>query len=231
MRDFENEAERLSSYYPNMGPFRMRPMSKRDMWRYSYMKKYVIGDSLLDVGAYRGDFLKLFLNRIQVYGTEVNEVRVKASNHLIGSDVVLLGFRSGNLDMFSDKSVDTVTCFEVLEHLNDDVQGLRELVRVARMRVIVTVPYNEMLTTTVCIHCGEETPNSGHLRSYTLDTFRSYVEQNNMRVLLHQFALGHSRTLKRPFLPQSLSEAYDRHNVRKSPHRASWIACILDKAD
>jgi len=40
-----------------------------------------------------------------------------------------------------DDSVDVVTAFEVLEHLEDPGRALEEMRRVARHRVVVTVPY------------------------------------------------------------------------------------------
>lgn len=42
---------------------------------------------------------------------------------------------------FPDNSFDLVLCLEVLEHLLDSTQGLRELLRVARDHVLVSVPH------------------------------------------------------------------------------------------
>lgn len=45
---------------------------------------------------------------------------------------------------FADDSFDTVACFETLEHLPDPAKALRELRRVARSTVIMTVPNCEV---------------------------------------------------------------------------------------
>lgn len=45
---------------------------------------------------------------------------------------------------FDDKSFDTVMCSEVLEHLSESDRGMRELVRVCRRWLVVSVPREPM---------------------------------------------------------------------------------------
>lgn len=45
-----------------------------------------------------------------------------------------------------DNSYDVVFCTEVLEHLHEPRRAVRELVRLARKKVIITVPYKENTT-------------------------------------------------------------------------------------
>ena len=73
-----------------------------------------------------------------------------------------------------DGSFDTVTLLEVIEHIPDWRGVVREALRVARSRVIVTVPCREMLFDTVCVHCHRPTPLWGHIHSFderSLDEF------------------------------------------------------------
>jgi ubiquinone/menaquinone biosynthesis C-methylase UbiE len=89
--------------------------------------------SLLDVGCGRGEVLRLAqdMGLSPVNGTEV----VPA---LMGPGIV---YAEAHDLPFPDRSYDHVTCFDVLEHLtpDDTVPALRELERVARRTVTVTV--------------------------------------------------------------------------------------------
>ena len=99
--------------------------------------------SLLDVGTGLGD-IPLAARRatarrgvaLEVMGLELSDVAARAAHAAIGAAVVADAFALP----FPTGSVDVVTCSQVLHHF-DAVQGarlLRELDRVARVRVIVS---------------------------------------------------------------------------------------------
>ncbi|MCD2190599.1 mycofactocin oligosaccharide methyltransferase MftM [Actinomycetospora soli] len=71
----------------------------------------------------------------------------------------------------ADRSVDTVTAIHLLEHLPEDGSGpiVDEMVRVARRRLVVAVPY-------------EETPDPvyGHLRRFTRDDLVELGERTGL---------------------------------------------------
>ena len=88
--------------------------------------------SLLDVGTGRGETLDMALaaGLEHVMGTEV--VKYLTNDRVVYAQSVALPFDDG--------SFDTVTCFDVMEHLveSDLIPTLREFVRVARDSVIVS---------------------------------------------------------------------------------------------
>lgn len=154
------------SYYEALG-LPKGIITLKDKIRFLHASKWIAGDSLLDVGAYYGDFIKLALKEHKlksVYGTEVCDRRIELANENIGKQVVRMGFRHGDLDSFEENSVDTITCMEVLEHVDDLDRAVRELLRVARKRIIITVPWEQKITYQLCVYCGRYTPESGHLR-------------------------------------------------------------------
>lgn len=62
------------------------------------------------------------------------------------------------LESVASKCVDTVTAFDVIEHVIEDVDFLRELCRIAKRYVFITTPnYNVSKAANGC-HCREYTP-------------------------------------------------------------------------
>lgn len=76
----------------------------------------------------------------------------------------------------ADRSVDSVVCMDVLEHLDDDLGALREMVRVARKRVLLTVPREDPILdgfNLTFLHWQDRT----HRRAYTEAAVRSLLER------------------------------------------------------
>ena len=166
-----------SEYFNALGtPKPGHPFNLIDDYRFNLVSQYIKPGSVLDIGVYFGDFLKLVRrNGHQILGTEVNQERVNFANQLLGDKVVRLDFQNGNLLSFADQSVENVVCTEVIEHVPDDRLAISELCRVANRRVIITVPFDENIKSTLCVHCAQYTPNSGHLHSYNFDSFEALV--------------------------------------------------------
>jgi len=82
----------------------------------------------------------------------------------------------------ADRSVDCVTCLEVIEHLPVDVfdQALSELARVARKYVIISVPFAEKLERghTQCPQCTSIFNLDLHLRSFSEPKIIALLEQH-----------------------------------------------------
>lgn len=161
-------------YYEALGdlPFKKR-LTCIDTYRFQRVLKYLTKGSVLDVGAYYGDFLRSAQDYgYNIIGTEINKKRVDKANVALGKDVVRMDFRHGKLETFRENEVDNVVCMEVLEHIEDYKKGLQELCRVAKKRVIITVPYKQEVRTQPCVHCCQYTPLSGHLHgSFDLESF------------------------------------------------------------
>lgn len=196
-------------------------LSSVDFYRFKRVKRYLYGDSVLDVGCQKADFLNLIKSDYQIAGIEVNGERVDCCNQALGQDAVRLGNLDGRLD-FEDNSFDTVVCLEVLEHLDDPEKALKELVRISRKRIIITVPFNETIRYVLCLHCAQYTPASGHLHSFNKENIKGIIPDNARIIRIELIAnrmLGYFPGLRSVFKlhqPQSV-QSLTRFLVRLLP--------------
>lgn len=169
-----------NKYFESLGnPKPNKPFGLIDDYRFHTAFRHLAPGSVMDIGTYYGDLLMLARrDGREIYGTEINQERVDFANDLLGEKAVRIGFKNGSLGNFEDNYVDNIVCTEVIEHVPDDVFALSELCRVARKRVIITVPFNEKIKQSLCIHCGKYTPHSGHLHSYDFDTFKNITPRD-----------------------------------------------------
>lgn len=80
--------KRNEKYYGALGPSPEGILKPVDFYRFKLVKKYIKGDSVLDVGCGRADFLKLIEPDYQIAGIEVTEQRAEDCNRILGQDVV-----------------------------------------------------------------------------------------------------------------------------------------------
>jgi SAM-dependent methyltransferase len=125
-----------------------------------------------------------------------NRVQHKADGPLQVGDVQRLPFRDGSFDL--------VLCLEVLEHLPNSGPGLRELLRVSRQHVLVSVPHEPFFRGANFLrgkHLGALGNDPEHLHNYSGRAFRRLVAAQ-AEVLWHgysfpwQIALARKRANK-----------------------------------
>jgi SAM-dependent methyltransferase len=98
--------------------------------------------TLLDAGCGEGfvaDILQRELPSAQITGFDVLEDSVKLARLRNPRGTFAVG-DIYNID-HEDNSFDVVYCFEVLEHLHEPDRALREMARVARHKVVLSVPH------------------------------------------------------------------------------------------
>lgn len=103
------------------------------------------GDSILDVGGGSGELLDFIGQRKKVKRTlcDISQVGIdkaislgRAENGKVG-DIYKLPFK--------DNSFDVVLCAETLEHLERPEEAVKELMRVAKRHVSISVPYGNCI--------------------------------------------------------------------------------------
>jgi methionine biosynthesis protein MetW len=206
-------------------------ISYLDIYRYKVISRYIFGKSVIDVGCGNAVFLKLLQHKYNISGIEVNKKRVTYCNNILGKDIVIQGNLEYGLPL-EDNSYDTVVAMEILEHMDNPSQALRELTRISRKRVIFTVPYDEKIQYTLCIHCVKWTPQTAHLHSFNWHNLSQLIPENvkiNTSYLLCNKLLTHLAPVRNIYkLPVNIAGFIDR-SINHLYDRAKWMLVVIDK--
>jgi SAM-dependent methyltransferase len=150
------------------------------------------GHMILDFGCATGVYCRTLVTRgFQVTGTDINEAYLEEARRTGVTTI-----NAGQAAQTASGSFDTVLLFEVLEHLEDPAQVVREAVRLARKNVLISVP-----------HCGdiEAMKQCGLIYEHFNDQdHRNFFTVDSLTAVLKEF--GKTRTVVKgdPFLPHLL---------------------------
>jgi len=226
--DFK-EFKRHERYYERLGPSPENVLLPRDFYRFETVKRQLRGNSVLDVGCARADFLNLIKSTHQIAGIEITKSRAALCNKLLGADVVMAADLEESIDL-EDNSYDTIVCMEVLKHLTAPLKTLRELSRVSAKRIILTVPFDEQIQYLLCVHCATYTPYSGHLHSFNMNNIQDIVPPDTE--ITHIKLICNSILSRLPALifklPYNIIQTVDQSLNSIFP-RAKWMLVNLDK--
>ncbi len=94
---------------------------------------------------------------------------------------------------FKDAAFDKIICSEVLEHVPDDQQSIRELVRVLKDDGIIAISVPTYLPEAICWKLSRDYHDhlGGHIRIYKTSELVAPLRQNN----LHLYATRHKHAL------------------------------------
>jgi len=122
------------------------------------------GQTVLDYGCGRGETLQYFGEAgFQVTGTDVDSECVRLASRF-GAATLLRP--EDPLAQFGARSFDIVTCFHVLEHVENPKQTLGALAKLARQFVLVAVPNLRYLHQITVRHFELSHVNEGHLQAW-----------------------------------------------------------------
>lgn len=121
--------------------------------------------TIADIGCGNGIISNLLAARYDVTAVDISPAAL--------SFVTTKKVRASALDLpFDDHSFDLALSSEMLEHLNsqDLHQAIRELKRISRRWILITVPHREQLAASdvKCAACGRVFNANGHLQSFNL---------------------------------------------------------------
>ncbi|MEY2481377.1 MAG: hypothetical protein QOI04_2304 [Verrucomicrobiota bacterium] len=152
----------------------------RNMSRYNFIAPHVSG-RCLDIGCGRGygfNYLKAHCSSCT--GLDVSDSFLQEAR----AEFPEISFVQHNAEQlpFADASFDTITSFEVIEHIADDNAFLSEIVRVATPGALVAISTPNRLV----VSGGRSEPlNQFHVREYVAEEFRSLLVKHFAELTLY----------------------------------------------
>lgn len=155
---------------------------------------YFRGDSLLELGSFKGDFTRRFLQYFEdVTCVEASEVAINAARVKLGDKVQFIHsmFESANLP----KRYDNIVLTHVLEHIDDPVQILKRINNEwlsDNGRLFLVCPNANAPSRQIAVKMGLISHNSavtpselehGHRCTYTLDTLERDAAEAGLTVV------------------------------------------------
>jgi len=176
------------------------------------------GKKLLDVGCGSGSLMDLVKDRVEsIYGCDISKTAIKAANSR-GMKPACTNLNMGYLP-YNDGSFEIVTCVEVVEHVIDPLNFLKELYRVLGTNgyLVLTTPniryFRHLLTLLLNGNFPHTTTDSfvwggGHLHYFTRKDLASLLQSAgftkiNFLINPNQFARSSKRLLIRKLIGES----------------------------
>ncbi|MGE3107262.1 MAG: methyltransferase domain-containing protein [Phycisphaerales bacterium] len=131
------------------------------------------GASILDAGCGLGEVLADIPDQYKLFGFDFAKSNVEFTKRRLGDRADV---KQGSIYEipFPDNSMDAVLCLEVLEHIEDDARGVRDIARVLRPGgvLIVAVPYT--------FYWPSYLKLMGHFRHYTRQSLAAMLRENGL---------------------------------------------------
>ncbi len=149
--------------------------------KYSWIKKYGKGTSLLDFGAGSGHFIS-FMNR-KGFNTTGIEPSDNARKHCKENFAVDL-FDETHLDKIPERSLDVITMWHVLEHIHDPSQLLDKFTRLLKKngRIFIAVPNFESFDSKFYKNHWAALDLPRHIHHFTNSTLSILLSHHNLEI-------------------------------------------------
>ncbi len=161
----------------NMDYDSLSPNEKGKMvFRFNLIKKMIGKNSgkILDIGSANG-FISNFFNS-DFISLDISQINNTHSSIKIEGDALCLPFKNN--------SFNAVIISETLEHIVNPEQTINEIKRILTPKglLILSIPFNEKISETLCIHCNNLTPVNAHLHSFNLKSISDLLSKSGLSI-------------------------------------------------
>lgn len=160
-------------------------INRYSRWMYNNFKNY-IGKRVLDIGSGTGNMVGFFIDKcekvvateISVDGIEYIQKRFKTNN----LECKLFDISKDNIDELKTFHFDTITCINVLEHIEDDVETVAKMKEIVGCggRIIILVPASSKAYGTMDKACG-------HYRRYNKGDLKKIANMLDLKIIFNKY--------------------------------------------
>jgi SAM-dependent methyltransferase len=171
----------VKQYKAYTGHITLESMSKASWynnWTVNIFKSHLQGD-ILEVGCGIGSFTEMLVSYGNVYACDIDENCIEQTREIIDREAnVGFGDIENGKYFFSKKIFDTITCINVLEHIEYDKKTLKNIYHLLKPAgvLILLVPAHPFLY-------GKIDQEIGHYRRYTKKDVRALLEDADFDVV------------------------------------------------
>jgi ubiquinone/menaquinone biosynthesis C-methylase UbiE len=135
------------------------------------------GETVLEVGCREGKYVGFAAScKKEAFGVDIDFSALAKGGSDFGDKFVLADAQKLP---FADKSFDTVCLWDVLEHVDSDLQALREGIRVARNNILLSVPKEDSDSDSSAGVTFKTYTDKSHRRYYTRQTLEKLLRDAN----------------------------------------------------
>lgn len=151
-----------------------------NQWTLSKFKQFLNGE-ILEIGCGTGNFTSTLSKYGNVTAIDIDKNLIKKIKQNNPNIDIGFGDIEKRIYFFKEKTFDTIVCINVLEHIFDDIQALKNIFRLLKKRgnLILLVPIHQFLF-------GEIDKSIGHYRRYEVQDLIKKMETFGLRWLIYK---------------------------------------------
>ena len=161
---------------------RMKKLGRYNQWIFSKFKPF-LGRRVLEIGSGIGNITKFLLDRDLIIATDVEPKYINLLENTFGKYrkfvIEKLDISGSNTERYRSYHIDSVICFNVLEHIEEDEKALKNIFNLLepRGRLLLLVPSH-------CWLYGSLDRHLDHQRRYGGKELKKKLEAEGFKVIL-----------------------------------------------
>lgn len=161
-------------------------INRYSRWMYNNFKDY-IGNRVLDIGSGTGNIISFFIDKCEkvvatdIFPSEIEYMKERFTNNN-NLECRVFNISDDDIDELKGYSFDTITCINVLEHIEDDFEALKKMKQIVINNgiIILLVPAFYFLFGTLDKKCG-------HFRRYNKNILKEIAIRLDLKVIAHKY--------------------------------------------